>query len=161
MKKDSVSYFPRNFKKIFRTAILSNTSEHYFCQSIHEIYGISHRYSEGAIENFLYKKAILKNLARFTGKQLCQGLFFNKVAGLESTLLKYRLRHRCFLVNFAKFLKVPQNISERLLLAFKKSKLSCKLSNNTTLSYNRFIIIQKCKQKQKNKKNAKPCAKTM
>ena len=26
---------------------------------------------------------VLKNFAKFTGKQLCQSLFFNKVAGLE------------------------------------------------------------------------------
>ena len=28
-----------------------------------------------------YKKGILKNFAKFTGKHLCQSLFFNKVAG--------------------------------------------------------------------------------
>ena len=27
------------------------------------------------------KKGVAKNLAKFTGKHLCQGLFFNKVAG--------------------------------------------------------------------------------
>ena len=36
-----------------------------------------------------YKKDVLKNLAKFTGKYLCQSLFFNKVAGLRlPTLLK-------------------------------------------------------------------------
>ena len=29
------------------------------------------------------KKCVLKNFANFTGKQLCQSLFFNKVAGLR------------------------------------------------------------------------------
>ena len=29
------------------------------------------------------KKDVLKNFAKFTGKQLCQSLFFNKVAGLR------------------------------------------------------------------------------
>ena len=38
----------------------------------------------------------------FTGKHLCQSLFFNKVAGL-----RLRLWHRCFPVNFAKFLRTP------------------------------------------------------
>ena len=41
-------------------------------------------------------------------------LFFNKVAGLRpATLLKKRLWHRCFPVNFAKFLRTPilQNTS--------------------------------------------------
>ena len=37
-------------------------------------------------------------------KNLCQSLFFNKVAGLTSAaLLKKRLWHRCFPVKFAKF----------------------------------------------------------
>ena len=35
------------------------------------------------------KKGVLRNFAKFTGKYLCQSLFFNKVAGL-------RLWYRCF-----------------------------------------------------------------
>ena len=50
-------------------------------------------------------------MTKFTGKSLCQNLFFNfnKVAGL---------RHRGFPVNFVKFLRTPflQNTSGRLLL---------------------------------------------
>ena len=44
------------------------------------------------------KIGVLKNFAKFSGKQLSQSLFFNKVAGLGSTtLLKNRLWHRlCF-----------------------------------------------------------------
>ena len=37
------------------------------------------------------KKGVLRNFAKFTGKHLCQSLFFNKVAGLSlmpATLLK-------------------------------------------------------------------------
>ena len=44
---------------------------------------------------------------------------FNKVAGLRpATLLKRRLQHRYFPVNFVKFLRTPfsQNTSGRLLL---------------------------------------------
>ena len=33
------------------------------------------------------KKGVLRNFAKFTGKHLCQSLFFNKVAGLSSTTL--------------------------------------------------------------------------
>ena len=52
------------------------------------------------------KKGVLRNIAKFTGKHLCQSLFFNKVAGLSAaTLLKKRLWHRCFSVNFAQFLE--------------------------------------------------------
>ena len=32
-----------------------------------------------------YKKGILRNFAKFTGKHLCQSLFFNKVAGDSGT----------------------------------------------------------------------------
>ena len=64
------------------------------------------------------KKGVLRNFAKFTGKHLCQRLFFNKVAGRPATLLKKSLWHRCFPVNFAKFLRTPflQNTSGRLLL---------------------------------------------
>ena len=54
------------------------------------------------------KKGVLRDFAKFTGMHLCQGLIFNKVAGLRSaTLLEKRLWHRCFPVNFAKFLRTP------------------------------------------------------
>ena len=54
------------------------------------------------------RKVVLRNFAKLTGKHKCQSLFFNKVAGLRSAvLLKKRLWHRCFPVNFAKFLRAP------------------------------------------------------
>ena len=54
------------------------------------------------------KKGVLKNFAKFTGKQLCWSLSFNKVAGLQAaTLLKTRLQHRSFPVNFVKILRTP------------------------------------------------------
>ena len=48
---------------------------------------------------------VLKNFAKFTGKLLCQSLFFNKVAGLmAATLLKNRLWNslpiECFPLNY-------------------------------------------------------------
>ena len=54
------------------------------------------------------RKDVLRNFAKFTGKYLCQSLFFNKVAGLRpATLLKKRLWHKCSPMNFAKFLRTP------------------------------------------------------
>ena len=62
------------------------------------------------------KKMFIKNLTKFTGKQLCQSLFFNKVAACRvsfliklqpATLLKKKFWHRCFPVNFAKILRTP------------------------------------------------------
>ena len=71
-------------------------------------------------------KGVLRNFTKFTGKRLCLSLFFNKVSGLEAptqvfrpaTLLKKRLLHRCFPVNFVKFLRTAflQNNSGRLRL---------------------------------------------
>ena len=43
---------------------------------------------------------------KFIGKHLCQSLFFSKVTGLKpATLLKKRLWHRSYHVNFVKFAK--------------------------------------------------------
>ena len=54
------------------------------------------------------KKGVLRNFTKFTGKHVYQSLFFNKVAGLRpATFLKKRLWHRCFPVNFVKFLRTP------------------------------------------------------
>ena len=52
------------------------------------------------------KKDVLINFTKFTGKHLCQSLFFHKVGGLRpGTLLKKRIWHRCFPVNFRKFIR--------------------------------------------------------
>ena len=55
------------------------------------------------------RKGNLRNFTKFTGKRLCHR---------PASLLKKRLWHKCFPVNFAKFLKTRflQNISGRLLL---------------------------------------------
>ena len=55
-----------------------------------------------------YNKGILKLFAKFTRKDPCRSLLFNKLAGLgRATFLKKRLQHRSFAVNFAKFLRTP------------------------------------------------------
>ena len=69
-------------------------------------YKISTMYRSSRPEVFC-KKGVLRNFAKFTGKHLFQSLFFNKVAGRPVTLLKKRLWHRCFPVNFTKFLRTP------------------------------------------------------
>ena len=62
------------------------------------------------------RNGILSNLAKFTGKHLCQSLYFDKVG--PATILKKSLWHRCVPVNFAKFLRTPflQKTSGQLLL---------------------------------------------
>ena len=68
------------------------------------------------------RKGVLSNFAKFTGKDLCQGLFFNKVTVLRrATLLRKKLWRRCFPVNFAKFLSslFLQSTPGWLLLEFQ------------------------------------------
>ena len=62
------------------------------------------------------KKGVLGSFTKFTGKHLSQSVFFKSLR--PGTLLKKRLWHRCFPVNFVTFLRTPfqQNTSERLLL---------------------------------------------
>ena len=89
------------------------------------------------------KKGDLKNFAKFTGKHLCQSLIFNKVAGI-ATLLKRRLWHRCFSVNFEKFLRARflQSTSERLLL---------NMVNVNEMDYGRWNELKEIKWNMNNK----------
>ena len=67
------------------------------------------------------KEDILRKFTKFTGKHLCQSLFFNKSGGLRpATLFKRKLLHSCFPVNFAKYSRTPflQSTSGQLLLCF-------------------------------------------
>ena len=62
-----------------------------FCFSCFEVFRRSR-------PEVLYKKSALRDFAKFTGKHLCQSLFFNKVSGLRpATLLKKRIWHSVFL----------------------------------------------------------------
>ena len=90
---------------------------------------ISKKYNE----QVFYKKTAFKNLATFTGKDLCCSLFFNKNAGLQScNFIKKRLQHRRFPVNFATFLRtyVLKNICERLFERFPTWTNNIKLRQN-------------------------------
>ena len=52
---------------------------------------------------YSFKKGVLKNFKKLTGKNLCRRLFLVKLQAW--TLLKKRLRRRYFPVNFEKFLR--------------------------------------------------------
>ena len=53
------------------------------------------------------KKGVFKNFVKLTGKNLRRSLFSYAGLSRPATLLKKRLRQRCFPVNFVKFLKTP------------------------------------------------------
>ena len=62
--------------------------------------------SRSSRQEVFCEKGVLRIFAKFTGKYLWHNLFYNKVAILRlATLLKKRLWHKCFPVNFAKFLR--------------------------------------------------------
>ena len=67
------------------------------------------------------KKGALRNFAKFTGKHLCQSIFFNKVAGLrlETLFLKKDILAQVFSCEFCEISEntLLQNTSERLLLS--------------------------------------------
>ena len=77
---------------------------------------IFQRFYRSSQQRCSMKKVFLEISQNFKRKHLCQSIFFNKVTGLG--LLKRRLWHRSFHVNFEKFLRttVLQNTSGRLLL---------------------------------------------
>ena len=72
------------------------------------------RFSEAATRVVLQKKVFLEILQNSQENTCARVSFFSKVAGLG------RLWHRCFPVNFAKFLRTPflQNTTGRLLIDF-------------------------------------------
>ena len=47
------------------------------------IRNIVNEITEAVVQRCSLKVSVLKNLAKFIGKHLCQSLFFNKVAGLR------------------------------------------------------------------------------
>ena len=67
--------------------------------SLHRFMG----YIRGSSPEVFYKKSVFRNFTKFTGKRLCQSLFFNKVAGLHRCFPVQLLHHRAFPVDFAKF----------------------------------------------------------
>ena len=94
------------------------TAEHIFFSKFEIRNGMAPSINRSSHRRYSIRKGVLRNFGKFTGKHLCQSLFVNKVVGRPATLLKKRLWHRCFPMNFAKFLRTPflQNTSGRLLL---------------------------------------------
>ena len=82
-----------------------------------------------------YKKGVLKDSSKFTGKYLYQSLFFNKVAGLW-------LWHRCLRVIFARFLRKPllQNTSGWLFLDNREGNCNLNIYHVVALVKERCML---------------------
>ena len=53
--------------------------------TLHEILLLPYKIFRSSHQRCSFKKDVLRNFVKFTGKHLCQSLFFNKVAGLQNT----------------------------------------------------------------------------
>ena len=84
------------------------------------------------------KKGVLRNFTKFTGKYLCQRLFFNKE---PATLLKKSLWHRCFPVNFVKFLRTPFYKEHLWWLLLRIIDLLKSLKNQNEISGKSYYIL--------------------
>ena len=60
------------------------------------------RSSTGSV---LWKKVLLKNFLKFTGKHLCQSLFLNKVEGLKTATLLKKRQAQVFSCEFCEIFK--------------------------------------------------------
>ena len=63
---------------------------------------LKHAKGRSSRPEVFYKKGVLKNFAKFTGKHLCQSLFLIKLLAEACNVIKKRLWHRRFLMSFAK-----------------------------------------------------------
>ena len=88
-----------------------------------------------------YKKDVLRNFAKFTGKHLCQSLFFNKVASLRLfiehpwwLLLKVRLSW-CY----CKTCSPNQRTTENVCLENSPKKTS-RIITNLLLSFSIYLV---------------------
>ena len=85
-------------------------------------------YLRGICPEVFCKKGALRNFAKFTGKPVPEPLFYKSCWSQACKFTKKRLRHKCFPVNFAKFLGTPcftENL-RWLLLVFDKRLFSQK-----------------------------------
>ena len=97
------------------------------------------------------KKGVLKNFEKFTGKHLCQSLFFNEVTSLRPVTL---LKKRCFPVNLVKFLRTPIFVEHLwwLLLLFRNRIFTKALWKHhpTILRANSILQVKRWRYRHKN-----------
>ena len=108
----------------------------YLATSTHELFlqeictidvweGLIYLFRSSRLEVFC-KKDALRNFAKFSGKHLCQSLFFNKVADLRpETLSKKSIWYSCFPVSFVEFVRTPflQSTSNGCFYVFEECTL--------------------------------------
>ena len=91
---------------------------------------------------------ILQNIQENTS---ARSSYLIKLLKIPATLLKKRVRHRCFPINFAKFLRTAflQSTSEQLLLEFYALKLKSKIKKGLNFSRNEYWTLGQLENSEK------------
>ena len=96
--------------------------------------------------NVFCKKGVLRNFAKFTGKHLCQSLFFNKVAGLR-TLAQVLSCEFCEISNNIYSYRTPPVAASEGLYAFFEfffvniCSVSNLIFNSSNLIFSNFLLL--------------------
>ena len=94
------------FRRLFRSgsdkSIGNKRSESFQNVSGSLLGNLKHASGRSSCPEVFYKKGVLKNFAKFTGKHQCQRLFLIKLLAEACNFIKKRLWYRCFLMGFAK-----------------------------------------------------------
>ena len=96
----------KSFQRIIYMTLCNFVKFYYWVESLYVKRNLIPSLKESSRPEAFCKKSFLRNFTKFTGKHLCQSLFFNKVAGLRlANLLTKRAWYRCFAEDFAIFLR--------------------------------------------------------
>ena len=63
------------------------------------------RFAEAVTQRYSVRKGVLRNFAKFTGKHLCQSLFFNEVASAACNFIKKETLAQVFSCEFCEISK--------------------------------------------------------
>ena len=125
--------------------MFGTSSKNHWCRIL-VLLSMENDLSRSSYRSCSVKKVFLE-VSRNSQENTCPESLFNKVnnnKGLRpATLLKKRLFHRCFPVNFAKFLRTPflQSTSRRLLLDMLVDKNFSRAHYFSHTFYNFFIFF--------------------
>ena len=120
-RRSTIGHFCKNNQRL---KAVNNFRKNASCQMFDRVLNtpLSSKKVRSSHPEVLSKKGVLRNIAKFTGKHLCQSLIFNEVAGPRSaSWLKKKPWHKCFCVNFVKFLRTHFFIEHLWWLLLKTS----------------------------------------
>ena len=124
------------FWKLISKGVLFNKGVENSYKTVNKTFNIEDAEAASHRRCSILKKGVLKNFAKLTGKRVPKS-FLIKVQAAPATLIKKRLWHKCFPVNFPKFLRTAflQNPSGWQLLYFPCYLLKIKTYFGNTLSF--------------------------